>query len=294
MPRARPFHWFTSTFLPCLSLLLAGCGSDGGSTSSTLEDAASLEGATYVVVDTGSGRVYGRKTLSGLETDADYRTDLMVFRRIEAGSGTLGHPGDPFAQADETSAGASVGTYYLAVFECSQDQWHQLTGTRPWTGLSSELSHVAGTAAAHNLSYDSAVAGLQAANHKLASGSLRLPSETEWEYAARLDTAVSPSSYTFADITGTPPSTADLQPHAWTFETVAGQVGPFTVGSLDHSPGGFWDLHGNVWELTASGAVRGGSWRDVALQARIANRNTSLDRDIPHPLVGLRLALDLR
>lgn len=277
------------------ALLLAGCGSDGGSSNHKLDDAISLDGAPYVVVDTGTGRAYG---LSSVSDPASYTGREMLFKRIEAGSlayREVSAAGDTFRQGDEAAAGAggaNHGTFYLAVLECTQTQWQAMAGSRPWQGLSAALSRQAGNAAAHNLSLDAIDGAIGALNRDLAGSRVRLPTGREWEAAARLD--ADGTDYTFGDNGTDPIATGLVAPHAWTFETVSGAVGPFTAGAKARSPGGFHDLHGNVWEPVAGGGVRGGSWRDVVLQARIANTNESLDPSVPHPLVGLRLALDLK
>ena len=285
----------SSPLIPgCLGLvllLMGGCGSDGGSSNQKLEDAISLEGAPFVVVDVGSGRAYGRSTIAN---PTSYTGSEMLFIRVEAGTVAF-RAGANFRQSDETAAAGpqSHGTFYLAAMECTQTQWRAMAGSRPWTSLPSELSNAQGSAAAHNLSIaaiDSAIATL---NGKLAGGNARLPTAVEWEAAARLATAN--LDYTFGDNGASAPiATATVATHAWTYETAGGSVGPFTVGAKSVSPGGFYDLHGNVWEPVASGVVRGGSWRDVVLQARTANENANLESDVPHPLVGLRLALDLK
>lgn len=285
-------------------LLLGGCGSDGGSSNQKLEDAISLEGAAFVIVDVGSGRAYGRASVSD---PTSYTGSEMLFKRVEAGTGIdfrgVSGDGAAFTQSDEVATGTnsgSHGTFYLAVMECTQTQWKAMAGSQPWTTLSSELSTANGPAAAHNLSFDTIDDAMSTLNGRLNGGSVRLPSSLEWEAAARLDaTSV---DYTFGDNgdgTATPSNdpvvaTATVASHAWTFETASGAVGPFTVGQLAASPGGFYDLHGNVWEPVASDVVRGGSWRDVVLQARIANENANIETDVPHPLLGLRLALDLK
>ena len=51
---------------------------------------------------------------------------------------------------------------------------------------------------------------------------------------------------------------------------------------------GLYDMHGNSWELTNEGSLRGGSWHDPATLARASNGNP-IESDTPHALAGARL-----
>jgi formylglycine-generating enzyme required for sulfatase activity/dienelactone hydrolase len=132
-------------------------------------------------------------------------------------------------------------------------------------------------------------------------GPYRLPSESEWEYAARAGTT---TRLWWGDDDG---SAAD---HAWYKGNSGGRTHP--VGSKSANPFGLYDMAGNVWQWTQDcyvdsyanapsdgGAVevgsscmrvdRGGSWYYPSwlLRAATRERNPSDYRDL---IMGFRLA----
>jgi formylglycine-generating enzyme required for sulfatase activity len=269
----------TSCLATIAMVSLMSCGG-GGSLANSLGTVV----GEFQILDLNNGTVESRSAVVDLGTNPAYRSTKMVFRAIPAGGGTIGAaPGTFGAQSDETPASVAVPRYYIGVFEVTRDQWQLLVGTTPWAAFSAALVGVdSGDKPASGMSRSEIAAWLNARN-ATAVYALALPSEAQWELACR-----GGSSGTFA--WGEDRSDAVVGSFAVVSETAGGTAGPRAVGERFANGYGLFDTHGNVWEFTSTGSIRGGSWRDSLPMARAANRKV-IDQATGHPLIGLRLVL---
>jgi formylglycine-generating enzyme required for sulfatase activity len=204
----------------------------------------------------------------------------LALRWIPAGRFTVGSPGsEERRSSDETQHEVVLSQgFFMAETECTQWQWEKVMGGNP--------SHFKGSERpVEKVSWDDAVEYCRKLTVKqrgegmLAEGwKWRLPTEAEWEYAARAGT--------------TGARHGELEAIAWH----SGNSDSVThvVGGKQANAWGLHDMMGNVWEWcsdwsegyptgsvtnptgpkSGSGRVfRGGGWCGVARGARSADRD---------------------
>ncbi|MEO1996380.1 MAG: formylglycine-generating enzyme family protein [Planctomycetaceae bacterium] len=128
--------------------------------------------------------------------------------------------------------------FYLSVCEVTQQQYAQVTGSRPWQGqpLVEEGAHYAAT----YVHWEDAAEFCQKLSDQ-EGVTYRLPTEAEWEYACRAGTS---TKYSFGD------DDAALGDYAWFGKNAYadGEQYAHRVGHKLPNPWGLYDMHGNVWE----------------------------------------------
>ena len=157
----------------------------------------------------------------------------MEFIRIAPGSFTMG--GDKKReQAEDHETPQHRGTFkrgfFLGKVPVTQAQWSMLMADNPseFAGKNRPVERV---------SWHDLQAFIEKLNAKEATDAYRLPTEAEWEYAAR---AGSSNAYTFGH------DTSRLNQFAWYRKNAGGQTHP--VGQLESNAWGLHDMHGNVHE----------------------------------------------
>ncbi len=149
--------------------------------------------------------------------------------------------------------------------------------------------------------------------------SYRLPTEAEWEYAARAGSSLPFHFGESADCQSMHYRPAHPDPAnvgRWRIPCRLFNGGPEFVGQRRANAWGLHDVHGNVWEMTASAwtdshfgarrdggaspasdasriVTKGGSWFDPAVRARSAARMPRLVNEIDTNL-GFRVLRELR
>ncbi len=115
--------------------------------------------------------------------------------------------------------------FYMGRYEITQAQWQSVMGANPSRLKGDDLP-------VEQISWTDAQAFIQKLNERGDPFTYRLPSEAEWEYAAR------------AGATEDLPH--DLNAMAWYFDNAMGKTHP--VGEKQANAWGLHDMHGNVWE----------------------------------------------
>ena len=223
----------------------------------------------------------------------------MAFKLIPAGTFTMGSPlGEPGRDSDETQHQVTLTqAFYIQTTEVTQAQWVTVMGSNPsnFSGCSD--------CPVEQVSWDDVQTFITNLN-TWGEGTYRLPTEAEWEYAAR---AGSTTAFANGDITYTDCTyDSNLDVMGWyCYNSSSTQ----SVGQKDSNAWGLYDMHGNVWEWCQdwygaypSGSVtdptgpfsgservtRGGGWYNYAMSCRSAYRNSGLP-DFIGDVLGFRL-----
>ncbi|MGQ4810180.1 Hercynine oxygenase [Candidatus Entotheonellaceae bacterium PAL068K] len=121
--------------------------------------------------------------------------------------------------------------FYLGKYEVTQGQWEQVMGDNPSRFTGNPDRPV------EQVSWHDAQAFIELLNAREGREIYRLPTEAEWEYAARAGTT---THYHFGN------DRSQLGKYAWYDETSGDETHP--VGQLRPNAWGLHDMHGNVSE----------------------------------------------
>ena len=181
-------------------------------------------------------------TVQPLELVVELGVTPMSFSLVRAGHFTMGSPSTEEGRGSDEGLQRVVEitqSFYLGQFEVSQGQWQAVMGTSPWQGLPAVIDS-AGHPAVY-IGWNDASAFVQTLNAAAGDSLYRLPSEAEWEYAARAGTS---TRWSFGD------DSAGLADYAWTrrVPAVVSELVTHPVGSKLPNPWTLYDMHGSAAE----------------------------------------------
>jgi len=226
---------------------------------------------------------------------------------LPGGSFLMGSPPDsdpdPFSNERPKAIGSpdekpqhrvQIQSFAIGKYEVTQQQWYAVMGNNPSQNKGRTLP-------VEQVSWDDVQQFIEKLNQK-AGQKYRLPSEAEWEYAARAGTTTEWSHGN---------DESKLGNYAWYSANSARQ--PQEVGQKRPNAFGLYDMHGNVWEWTQdcwhdnyagaptdgsawttgctnrNGVLRGGSWDSGPANLRSAIRVRGIP-GIRGGIIGFRLA----
>jgi sulfatase modifying factor 1 len=179
----------------------------------------------------------------------------------------------------------TLSSFSIGKYEVTQAQWRAVMGHNPSRFSGCDRCPV------EKVSWDDVQEFILKLNQKTGK-KYRLPTEAEWEYAARGGSQSKGYQYSGSNNIGSV---------AW-YDGNSGNK-THTVGSKSPNEIGIYDMTGNVWEWCSDWydtkyynngdkILRGGSWYDLVQFSRIAYRRyfESFSR---YNAFGFRLALDL-
>jgi formylglycine-generating enzyme required for sulfatase activity len=199
----------------------------------------------------------------------------MVF--VQGGTFRMGCTGEQHSCEDDEKPvhEVAVSSFYMGKYEVTQAQWKTLMGSNP-------SYFKGGNLPVENVSWNDAQMFIERLN--AATGKqYRLPTEAEWEYAARGGNKSKGNVYSGSNF---------VENAAWMTINSGGATHP--VGTKMANELGIYDMSGNVYEWcydwygsypasaqndptgTSSGSnrvLRGGSWNTYAGGCRVAYRN---------------------
>ena len=194
---------------------------------------------------------------------------------VDGGTYNMGEPG----KQEETE----IGGFMIGRTEVTQELWKAVTGKNPST-LRSRSKDMP----VESVSWNECKAFIEKLN-QMTGQNFRLPTEDEWEYAARGGSKSSNYKFSGGD--------------------VIGKVGWYSKNSESHTHAvatkapnelGIYDMSVNVWEWCSDPyegveslqyVIRGGCFNDTSQACWVWNRSKNAP-DAKNDICGLRLAMD--
>lgn len=240
------------------------------------------------------------KESTTVDSKIEYRNDSIIiqdtwlsYKMVFVEGGTF-KMGANHRKAEQPIHSVTLNDYYIGETEVTQALWEAVMGSNP--SYFEER-----TRPVEQVSWNDCQEFIKKLN-QLTGKNFRLPSEAEWEYAARGGNKSKGSEYSGSNNVG------DV---AWCLGNSSSTTHP--VGTKSPNELGIYDMSGNVWEWCSdwygryssiaqknplgigNGSVRvyrGGGWNNDAQNCRVAYRNNHTPM-YSYANVGFRLALCL-
>jgi formylglycine-generating enzyme required for sulfatase activity len=232
------------------------------------------------VVATLPGCTLGYATPTTLPFPTRKNSIGMEFIEIPAGTFQMGSYEKEKSRYDEIPKHCVTisRSFYLGKYEVTQEQWVAVMGDNP--SLYKNPAYPV-----ENVSWEEVQVFISRLNKKEGTNKYRLPTEAEWEYAARAGTT---SMFSFGH-------KSQVREHACLSHLNKDDGVTCLSGEKKPNPWGLYDIHGNVWEWVqdwydpkyyatspkidpkgpATGTLRvlrGGGWYSMLSAVRSANR----------------------
>ena len=287
------FNSFSKSFLfaPLLSLLLGGvlvvsCGDDDNDEDA--QTSSSNQNGGNGSSDNGNG---GTPAFDG--KDKVFTANGVSFKMIAVKGGTFQMGSDDWYEWEKPVHQVTLSDYYIGETEVTQELWNAVMGSNPSEFPGNMQRPV------EMVSWNDCQTFISKLN-QLTGATFRLPTEAQWEYAARGGNKS--KGYTYS-------GSNEIDDVAWHYFNSSSTTHPVKTKASNEL--GIYDMTGNVGEWCSdwydfyssvaqtdptgpakgSGRVsRGGSWNSGTRHCRSANRGISTP-DFRGNILGLRLAI---
>jgi formylglycine-generating enzyme required for sulfatase activity/outer membrane protein OmpA-like peptidoglycan-associated protein len=257
-------------------------------------------------IDFGAGGLTDQSGTVSLGQPSEYTNSIgMKFIRVPAGTFMMGSPDTEIRRSGNEILHQVTLTqpYYLQSTEVTQQQWFDVMGTYP-----SHFENCGMRCPVENVRYSDVMEFIKRLNEMENTIHYRLPTEAEWEYAARAGTTSAFFNGPMV-VEGDFSTNPYLDEVGWYYRNSGQATRPVALKSPN--PWGFYDMHGNVWEwcsdwqrpysfypkIDPQGAQfakakirRGGSWAHYPEYCRSAYRSW-FDPEDTNPEMGFRVAI---
>lgn len=232
-----------------------------------------------------------------VETDTVWVSGVpMVFIKVEGGTFSMGATSEQSVAADSDEKPVHKVTltgFYIAQTEVTQELWQKIMDNNPSTIKGNNRP-------VHNVSWYDCMDFIEALN-AISGKKFRMPTEAEWEYAARGGNRS--KGFKFA-------GGNNAEKFAWNAESSGTEL--YFVKTKQPNELGLYDMGGNAYEwcgdlygaysdkaqnnpqgmdIGESRVLRGGSWQTPRNDCRVSNRHSCIPYDRREDY-GLRLAVD--